>query len=83
MKEVTPAGMKCCTTDMCPAIFEVTPADMKCAVMASCPAIFDSGDVYAIIGKIIPAIALGLSDRVGPGEGLFLVPKALIDGIQK
>ena len=77
-EEVTPKDMQCMAW-ACPAIYEeVTPEKMRCAA-AVCPQIHKGEDNYLIVGEQINPSDFGLEKKVGKGEALIRVPKALID----
>jgi len=70
---------------------EKTPKSNYC-ILGSCPAIYESerkGDVYLIIGKLIPKDSLrdvglgGLEEKIGRDEVLIEVPKTLIDDLER
>lgn len=60
-------------------IKDLTPKHELC-VVGGCPAIFETNnDSYAIIGKVLDANKLGISERIGKNEFLIEVPKKIID----
>ncbi|MEA3329308.1 MAG: hypothetical protein U9Q06_01035 [Nanoarchaeota archaeon] len=64
-------------------INEVTPKDMQC-VVGACLAIYeaqgsDQESVYLIVGNVVTPSDAGLEGKVGTGEALVEVPRALID----
>ena len=83
--EVTPESMHC-IVGACPSIYEgvreTTPEKMNC-VLGACPstyeAIREGNEVYLIVGRQINPSGVGLEKKVGDGEVLIEVPKALID----
>jgi hypothetical protein len=82
IKNVTPKSLSCIAIG-CPAIYEgkiknVTPKSLTCAVIG-CSAIYEGKEVYLIIGKTVNPAEAGLEKKVGEGESLIEVPKALID----
>ena len=88
IKNVTPSEFTCLFGG-CPAIYEclreVTPQEMDC-IVGGCPSTYEAmkegEQVYLIIGKVVnPSEAglEGLEKKVGEGEALIEVPKALID----
>ncbi len=82
IRELTPEYMRC-TSMACPRIYEeVTPKDMQCTSMA-CPEIHEGNDNDLIIGKRVNPKEFGLEKKVGKGEVLIRVPKALIDKREK
>ena len=85
LREITPKEMLC-GIGTCPAIYEVeriTSKEMQCAIGA-CPEIYqDSEDNYFVIGTQINPEDAGLENKVGEGEVLIKVPKALIDNCEK
>lgn len=57
---------------------DLTPKDMYCGIGA-CPAIFETNNgSYAIVGKVLDAKSLGVSNRVGKNEVLIEVPRKLL-----
>ena len=92
INEVTPKEMQCIIGG-CPSIYEglreLIPKEMIC-VVCSCPSIYEAGregnDVYLIIGKIVNPSEAGLGElekKIGAGEALIEVPRALIDNRKK
>jgi len=82
LREVTPQYMRCCSGS-CPSIYEeVTPKNMQCAA-AACPQIHKGNDSYLIVGEQVNPFDVGLEGKVGKGEILIRVPKALIDKKEK
>ena len=82
IKNVTPKSMSC-SIFWCPAIYkgkikDVTHKEFSCWVL-SCPTIYEGKEVYLIVGKTINPAKAGLEKKVGEGESLIEVPKALID----
>ena len=68
-------------------ITEVTPIELQCGIGA-CPSIYEvtSKPVYLIRGKVVnPSEAGfgGLEGKIGEGEALIEVPRALIDNRKK
>ncbi len=63
-------------------IREVTPSIMGCACV-TCPQIHKGDDNYLIVGEQINPSDVGLEGKVGKGEVLIRVPKALIDEKEK
>lgn len=66
-------------------INDVTPKSMNC-IVGSCPSTYEAmqggKEVYLIVGKVInPSQAglEGLEGKIGEGEALIEVPRALID----
>ena len=56
-----------------------TPRAMRCGIGA-CAAIYEGKENdYFIVGKQVDPKELGLAGKVGSGEVLIKVPKALID----
>ena len=70
----------------CPQIYEareITPKEMECCV-GPCPAIYDARkEIYLIVGKVVSPADAGLEGKVGDGEALVEVSKALIDNKRK
>ncbi len=82
LRELTPQYMMCAAA-ACPAIYEgVTPKNIQCATVA-CPQIHKGNDGYLIIGEQVNPSDVGLEGKVGKGEVLIRVPKALIDKKEK
>lgn len=85
IREITPSVMRC-GIGLCPAIYEgveeVTPAVNRC-IIGSCPSTYKATikgrQVYLIIGRQVTPTDAGLEKKVGDGEALIEVPKALID----
>ena len=85
IRNVTPESMMCIIAS-CPSIYEgireLTPIGMSC-IIASCPSSYeaerDGEKVYLIIGRVINPSDAGLEGKVGNGEALIEVPRALID----
>ncbi|MEA3329307.1 MAG: hypothetical protein U9Q06_01030 [Nanoarchaeota archaeon] len=65
---------------------EVTPQEMMCLI-GSCPSAYETTregkEVYLIIGKQINPLDVGLEKKVGDGEALVEIPRALIDDREK
>jgi len=79
-REVTPKSMRCGLSG-CPAIYEtkdVTPEHMRC-IVGACPTVHQTSDSYLIVGRKVNPEDAGLAGKVGEGEVLIKVPKALID----
>ncbi|MBU1199773.1 MAG: hypothetical protein KKF46_05265 [Nanoarchaeota archaeon] len=92
INEITPEPMRCAAV-ACPAIYqgvrETTPEEMRCAA-AACPSAYEATiggkDVYLIVGKVINVSEVGfgeLEKKIGEGETLIEVPRALIDDREK
>lgn len=85
LKERTPEKMKCILGN-CPSIYEtvldVTPKEFSC-ILGNCPQVHKFRDNYLIIGKRVDPKEVGLVGKVGEGEVLISVPKALIDNKEK
>ena len=87
--EVTPESMYC-ILGVCPAIYEgvreTTPEKMNC-VLGACPSTYEAtregNEVYLIVGRQISPSDAGLEKKVGDGEVLIEVPRALIDSKEK
>jgi hypothetical protein len=84
LSEITPQEMTC-FIGACPAIYEglreITPQEMTC-VFGACPSVHEArreAEVYLIVGRVIEPVDAGLERRVGKGEVLIEVPRALID----
>ncbi|MFA6023332.1 MAG: hypothetical protein WC781_04560 [Candidatus Pacearchaeota archaeon] len=85
IKDITPEKIQC-VAGACPAIYEgiqeITPGEMKC-VLGACPSNYrasrEGKEVYLIVGKQINPSDAGLESKVGKGETLIEVPRALID----
>jgi len=85
LREVTPHSLRCVLAS-CPAIYEgvreITPEEMMCLVGA-CPSAYEATregrEVYLVVGKQINPSDAGLVKKVGEGEALVEVPRALID----
>ena len=83
LREVTPKHMMC-GIGSCPSIYEeVTPKDMKCCIGGACPQIHKGDKSYLIVGEKINPSNVGLKNKVGEGEVLIRVPKALINKKEK
>ena len=85
LREITPVEMQC-MIGSCPAIYEVeriTPEDTRCPPFGACPEIYQNQDSYFIIGTQVNPEEAGLETKVGEGEVLIKVSKALIDNKQK
>ena len=91
LREVTPAEMKYCIGAFCPAIYEgvreLIPKEMGCCVGAFCPSAYEAtregNKVYLIVGRQISPSDVSLEKKVGEGEVLIEVPRALIDNRRK
>lgn len=89
INDVTPEEMNC-LIGACPAIYEglreTTPENMGC-ILSSCPSVYEAtgegNEVYLIVGKSVAPAEAGLEKRVGVGEALIEVPRALIDNRRK
>ena len=82
LRELTPVYMRCAAAS-CPSIYgEVTPKNIQCAA-AACPQIHKGNDSYLIVGEQVNPSDVGLEGKVGKGEVLIRVPKALIDKKEK
>ena len=82
LKELTPKYMRCAAA-ACPSIYkEVTPKNMQCTAMA-CLQIHKGNNNYLIVGEQVNPSDVGLEGKVGKGEVLIKVPKALIDKKEK
>jgi len=87
INEITPKAM--CGFVGCPSIYEglkdLTPEEMCMA--GACYSVYastkDWNEVYLIIGKVIRPSEAGLEKKVGEGETLIEVPRALIDNKRK
>lgn len=86
IREATPQEMKCLLAS-CPSIYEamtdVTPEAMNCIAGACDRVIEATKPVYLIIGKQVDPKVAGLEQKVGTGEVLIEVPRALIDGRER
>lgn len=86
-KDITPPGL-CAGGIACPAVFEITPSEMRCGMTAACPAVFERGwNDLVVIGKVLTAEDLAKMDgfpteRIGAGEGAFLIPRALVANLK-
>lgn len=84
--ELTPQEYRCFAGLGCPSINELkrlTPEDLQCGIGA-CPEVYEQNkDNYLIIGKIIDPTTFGLEKKVGEGEMLISISKAIIDGALK
>ncbi len=84
LREVTPQELQC-GIGACPSIYEgltkLTSKEM-CGIGA-CPLVYEakreSGEVYLIIGRQVNPLDAGLEGKVGEGEALVEIPRALID----
>lgn len=84
-REITPKELLC-VIGGCPAMYEsirtVTPTNFDCGI-GPCPGIYEAAtsaeNVYLIVGKQVDPKAAGLEQKVGAGEVLIEVPRALID----
>jgi hypothetical protein len=59
---------------------DITPPTLQCKTCKPCcPALFETeqGD-YMLIGSLEDAQKLGIADRVGEGEVVIRVPRALL-----
>ncbi len=81
LRELTPQYMRCLAA-ACPRIYELTPINMRC-VWTACPQIHEGKNNYLIIGEQVNPSDVGLEGKVGKGEVLIKVPKALIDNKEK
>jgi hypothetical protein len=83
INELTPKSMQCLLGG-CPKIYEVTPENQRC-ISTACPSIHqeDEQGNYLIVGKVVNPSEFGLEGKVGEGEVLIKVPKALIDEKEK
>ena len=91
VREITPEEMRCGAA-ACSAIYEsireVTPKEIDCA-WAACHSIYEGAregeQVYLIIGKVVNSSEIPgeLEKKIGEGEALIEVPRALIDNIGK
>lgn len=88
--EITPKEMVC-GIGACPSIYEgsrkLTPQKMI-SVTSSCPSDYESKqeEVYLVIGRIINPSESGLENletKIGEGEALIEIPRALIDNRKK
>ena len=87
--ERTPKELQCAIA-ACPAIYEglreMTPKELLC-IVGSCPAIYeatiDGREVYLAVGKQINPFNAGIEKKVGEGEALIEVPRALVDGMKR
>jgi hypothetical protein len=85
LREVTPREMAC-VVGACPSIYEgikeLTPKEMLCCIGA-CPSTYEATregkEVYLVVGKKINPSDAGLEKKVGEGEALVEIPRALID----
>lgn len=84
--EVTPDEQRCFGGIGCPSVFQLrrlTPEEQSCGV-AACPEVYaDNKDNYLIVGKVADAKQFGLESKVGKGEVLVSIPRAIIDGMKK
>lgn len=82
--ELTPKELQCIIGG-CPSIYELTPKELLCCVGA-CSTIYSEESSYLIVGKQVSTQQtkeLGLERKVGEGEVLISVPRALIDNMGK
>jgi len=79
LRELTPLPYSC-ALGACPAIFELTPEPYYCAGVA-CSSIFgeEGTEDYLIIGNKVDPKEVGLEKKVGDGEVLIRIKKAIID----
>ncbi len=65
---------------------KMTPKELLC-IVGSCPAIYeatiDGREVYLAVGKQINPFNAGIEKKVGEGEALIEVPRALVDGMKR
>jgi len=61
---------------------EITPQYLMCSG-SCCPRIYEGKGKYLIIGKKVDPKEFGLKGKVGEGEVLIKIPKALIDKKEK
>lgn len=89
LNDITPErGL--CDIAACPSIYEglkeLTPQEMAC-IVASCPSTYEAWregkEVYLIVGRVVNPTEAGLEKKVGEGEALIEVPRALIDDRKK
>jgi len=86
----TPQEMRCFGGIGCPSLYEgsrdLTPRELSCGV-GGCPSIYGAERknvaVYLIVGKVIDPASAGLEKKVGDGEVLIEVPRALIDNKER
>ena len=85
INEVTPESMHC-VVGACPSTYEgvreTTPEEMNC-IIGGCPSTYEAtqkgNKVYLIVGRQINPSDVGLEKKVGEGEVLIEIPRALID----
>ena len=65
---------------------EITPERLLC-IVGACPSAYEGNregnEVYLVVGKAVNPIDAGLENKVGDGEALIEVPRALIDERRK
>lgn len=65
---------------------EVTPQNMMCGIGA-CHSVYEATregkEVYLIVGKQVSPLDTGLEKKVGEGEALVEIPRALLDSKRK
>ncbi len=92
INEITPKSMAC-VIGSCPSIYEglreLTPQEMAC-IVGTCPSPYEAmregKEVYLIVGTVVNPSESGLEGlekKVGEGEALIEVPRALIDNRRK
>ncbi len=88
--ERTPKELQCAIA-ACPAIYEglreMTPKELLC-IIGGCPSSYEAkspegNGVYLIVGRVVNPTEAGLESKVGEGETLIEVPRALIDKMEK
>ena len=85
LRNRTPESSDCIGCIGCPATYELTPKELLCCVGA-CPAVYEKESSYLIVGKQVSSTKtkeLGLEGKVGEGETMVEVPRALIDGMER